>query len=163
MGFPADMDFGTATAVSSTRRPLTAARASPSRLAALLPHPLTVVCWGLATVSETNVREHHMARYRRTKKQQKAVFAALMDYRGLLEMVGNEVRDHGGRVRVILTRQAPRRLDDGDNANTSLKHVRDAVAEMLGTGDGVNSGVAWKYGEQRVGHPAVVITLECVN
>ena len=157
MGFPADMDFGTATVASSTRRPLTAARAFPSRLAALLPHPLTVVCWGLETKSEANQRCHWSVRHKRFKKQATQVVSAFIPYRGLLGYIGNEVTS-GGRVRVSLTRVGARKLDP-DNLAGSTKAVIDSLCNLMGVDDRCERlAFVW---DQKRGEPAVVITVEC--
>lgn len=59
-----------------------------------------------------------------------------------------------GPWRVTLTRYGARRLD-GDNFQTSLKVVRDCVAEWLGVDDGDVARVKWRY-RQRAGWSACV-------
>jgi hypothetical protein len=52
---------------------------------------------------------------------------------------------------VTLTRRIPKRgqnLDD-DNLAFAFKHVRDGVADWLGTGDAPGCGITWKYEQVR--------------
>lgn len=49
---------------------------------------------------------------------------------------------------VTLTRLGPRTLDD-DNLRTSLKAVRDGVADAFGCGDDADSGLTFAYGQER--------------
>ncbi len=52
---------------------------------------------------------------------------------------------------------SPRFLDVGDNLPSSMKYVRDALAELInpgtkaGQGDGNDSGITWDY--DQVKHP----------
>jgi hypothetical protein len=48
---------------------------------------------------------------------------------------------------VTLTRVTPRELDDGDNLATSLKAVRDGVADYLGLRSDRDPRVAWRYAQ----------------
>jgi len=101
------------------------------------------------TVSEANMSEHWRARYRRSQSQKAAVKAIFC------------ARDLDGEIElpciVTLTRVGKRRMDT-DNLASSLKYVRDAVAEMIitdrpGLATGWHDGdprITWKY-EQRVG------------
>ena len=96
--------------------------------------------------SAANLREHHMVRARRVKKQRQTVAAYI-----------------GGRpkpalpVVVTLERVSARALD-GDNLQSAFKAVRDEVAKWLGHADNV-PGITWEYGQRRggVGELAVVI------
>lgn len=82
---------------------------------------------GLRLVSELNVREHWGARSRRAKAQRDLVTLVLRrTVTAQMMLVAPLV--------VTITRIAPRRLDD-DNATGSAKHVRDAVAALLGVDD----------------------------
>lgn len=51
-------------------------------------------------------------------------------------------------VVVTITRVSAGTLDD-DGLAASCKHVRDAVAEWLGCGDGPTDPVKWEYAQQR--------------
>lgn len=107
----------------------------------------------IRTVSETNAREHWSARHARRKQQRQTV---------ALVMVG-AIRASGVKAPcgVWLTRCAPSMGLDGDNLVSSLKAVRDGVADALGIDDG-DPRVTWVY-EQRRGKPnewAVEIRIE---
>lgn len=78
-------------------------------------------------VSEANAHEHYRVRSKRARAQGQAV--------GLVCRVPLRyaLRDHGA-LAVTITRIAPRELDS-DNLQGSGKHVRDAVASVLGIDD----------------------------
>ena len=78
----------------------------------------------IRTVSTANLREHHMARHRRTKDQRAAVTLLL-----------GRTRLPALPVAVTLTRIAPRLLDRHDNLPVSLKGVADAIAGLYGVDD----------------------------
>lgn len=63
------------------------------------------------------------------------------------------------RLRVTITRRAPRPLDD-DNLVGGCKQLRDAIAELLGRkGDAEKDGLVWEYRQER-GEKMTVITIE---
>lgn len=62
----------------------------------------------------------------------------------------------GSFITVRLTRVGPRRLDD-DNCQSSLKHVRDAIADVFGIDDGEPCW-SWNYGQDK-GDYAVRVTI----
>lgn len=74
---------------------------------------------GLRTVSELNQREHWSARHKRASMQKAATRVKLR---------GKACPKDFSRATVTMTRVAPHRLDDGDNLQSSMKHVRDAIA-----------------------------------
>ena len=153
-------DFGTATPVPRKRPATAAGRSTPSRLEDLLPYPLRVVMWGVETKSEQNQRGHWAVKARRVAAQRQQTAAWLAGYRIHLLLVGLEVRDQGGRLRVTLTRIGRRKFDS-DGAVASLKAVRDEVARLLGVDDG-NDRIDWRY-EQELGspsNPGVVVEIE---
>lgn len=94
----------------------------------------------IKTVSETNQREHHMARHRRRRQQRQTV---------AMVMIG-QLRASGIKApcAVHLTRCAPSVGLDGDNLVSSLKAVRDGVADALGVDDG-DASVTWHYEQRR--------------
>lgn len=50
---------------------------------------------------------------------------------------------------VTLTRLSSGRVElDTDNLGTSLKHVRDGVADALGMDDSAKSPITWAYGQE---------------
>jgi hypothetical protein len=69
--------------------------------------------------SEGNNHDHYMQRYRRLKKQTRAIKWGLVTC------------DIKPPCRVRLTRVAPRALDKVDNLRTAMKHVIDAVASHM--------------------------------
>ena len=93
----------------------------------------------LRTRSLTNQREHWAKRHRRSKQE-----------RGVAALVLRAHEVPGLPLEVELVRVAPRRLDS-DNLTSSLKAVRDGVADWLGVDDG-DERVRWTYG-QRKGEP----------
>lgn len=91
---------------------------------------------------------HRMGKARRTKTQRSIA----------KNMVGQALRDigirpgrfdtGGGDCLVVLTRIAPRSLDD-DNLPRSFKAIRDGIAEALGMDDNVKSKLKWKYAQEK--------------
>jgi len=59
-------------------------------------------------------------------------------------------------IKAILTRLSPREMDD-DNSDYSMKYVRDAVADMLGTKDN-NKMLKWEYGQEK--HPLYGVKIQ---
>lgn len=79
------------------------------------------------TVSEANMCEHWSKRYKRSKSQKKTVS---MHLEGVFKSNAFTLP-----CKVILTRVGKRRLDS-DNLASSLKYVRDAIAEWLVDSEG---------------------------
>lgn len=95
-------------------------------------------------VSETNQREHHMARHRRRKAQRAA---ATLAFRSALGQAGMQAGMQWSHTHVIVTRIAPRFLDGHDNLQSSCKAVVDGIADAMGVNDG--SGVVrWAYRQE---------------
>lgn len=93
------------------------------------PHPLggiVVELPGLRLVSELNAHEHYRVRAKRAKEHHAVVGGTLRVMAGAPPRLP---------CRVVITRVAPRALDQGDNAQSSAKHARDAVAKWLGVDD----------------------------
>ena len=84
--------------------------------------------------SVANLREHWSAKARRTKLQRTAAQLSCRPARALLLPVV-----------VVLTRVAPRPLDD-DNLASAFKATRDGVADALGIDDR-DARIAWKYSQ----------------
>lgn len=104
-------------------------------------------------VSEANMREHWATKHRRKKQQQAAVKLVFLTY-----------KVPQAPVVVALTRIGARKLDP-DNLAGSMKHVQDAVADILGVDDGDEASVRWVY-QQRIGKRgeyAVEIDIEPVD
>lgn len=96
----------------------------------------------IRTVSAMNTREHHMARYRRTKAQRTAASLVVAGH------IAHARRKLPGRLVVTLTRIGIRQGLDGDNLQASLKAVRDGVADALGIDDG-SDRIEWRYAQRR--------------
>lgn len=87
----------------------------------------------LALVNEANVREHHQARARRAARER----AAARDGLGLVLRMANLHRP----MVVTMTRYG-RRVMDTDGLSSSLKHVRDGIADAVGIDDGA---ACWRW------------------
>lgn len=96
----------------------------------------------IKTVSEANTRCHYYRRHKRTKRQRKDAGLLIRAMLGMMKLP----------LRITLTRIAPRKLD-GDNLASSLKAVRDGIADGLGLKDDKDSDkLIWSY-SQRPGSP----------
>lgn len=92
--------------------------------------------------SEANLSEHRMKKYTRLKKQ-----------KGIVQLV---LKTCGIQLpcKVRLTRISPRELDEHDNLRSALKHIVDAIADVLipglkaGRADGDKS-IKWEYGQKK--------------
>lgn len=93
----------------------------------------------LRTVPGQNVREHHMVRARRVKKERHAV-AWVMNRKA--------APPAGTPVVVLLTRDAPSNGLDDDNLQGALKAVRDQVADWLKRDD-ADPSIKWQYAQRR--------------
>lgn len=105
-----------------------------------------VVTLPLKTVSEANSRSHYMAKAKRVRAQRGASKWAcgptLSEYRVGL------AKGYISRVAVLLERIAPSSGLDDDNLRSSLKAVRDGVADALEIDDR-DQRVQWTYGQER--------------
>ena len=99
------------------------------------PIRVSVPMAGFRVYSEANRRDHHHAKARRVKAQREEV---------ALRFARLTILD-GPRYVVTLRRVAPTVLLDDDNLRSSLKAVRDEVAEWLGLDDSNDSPVHWVY------------------
>jgi hypothetical protein len=93
---------------------------------------------GLKLESEANLREHWGAKMRRARAQRDLVTLVLRRTVTAQMMAV-------APLEVTITRIGPRRLDD-DNATGSAKHVRDAVAALLGVDDR-DPRVTWRVNQ----------------
>jgi len=110
--------------------------------------------------SEANLSGHWRAKAARVKSQRSLTRT----------MTSQKLRELGLRPAnllagdgclVVLTRIAPRSLDD-DNLARSLKAIRDGVADAFKTDDGIKSKLKWGYTQEK-GRPkqyAVRIQIE---
>jgi len=91
----------------------------------------------IRTMSELNAREHWAHRNKRRSWQRTAIRYYL-----------NVTQPPSLPVTLLLTRIAPRKLDEGDNLPSSFKAIRDEIAAWLGVDDGGGS-VQWQYAQKR--------------
>jgi hypothetical protein len=91
----------------------------------------------IKTVNGLNVREHPMARHRRTKATREIVGLKL-----------NGQPKPALPVRVLLTRRSKGLLDKHDGLPAALKPVVDEVAKWLGVDD-ADPRVTWSYIQER--------------
>jgi hypothetical protein len=107
----------------------------------------------LRTQSEANQREHHMAKARRVAAQRRGVGLALAAV----------ARRVGLPAVVTLRRVGPSNGLDDDNLRSSLKAVRDGVADAFGVDDRRTGPLAWRYEQARGRDWAVEIELRRVE
>jgi hypothetical protein len=113
-----------------------------------------VIKMPIKTVSEANLREHWAQKARRSRKQRQV--AALLTHMAMRKF-GFVVE---GKLRITLTRIAPRKLDDDNNARAH-KAVRDGIADALAIDD-ADERLEWVYAQQRgaVREYVVLVTIE---
>jgi crossover junction endodeoxyribonuclease RusA len=105
-----------------------------------------IIVWvPVQTVSEANSRGHWSIRHRRVKKQRRAAYYSCLDGGVNSSALSDTEMLIVTLVRVTKTHQ---RLDT-DNLASSLKAVRDGVADALGIEDN-SPRVEWRY-DQRDG------------
>lgn len=110
----------------------------------------TIVNWQLPikTASEGNSSENPWEKARRHRFQKKRIA-----HQFLIDPPSTTLPCH-----VILTRIAPRKLDEGDNLPYSFKWIRDAISEKLtgitlaGRADG-DDRITWEYKQQKGNKP----------
>lgn len=88
--------------------------------------------------STPNKREHWAVKAKRSKGHRETA-------RWLLGVAG--VRPTWGRMRVKLTRIAPRHMDS-DNLAAGCKATRDGIADWLGIDDGCDR-LTWEYAQRK--------------
>ncbi|WFG54160.1 hypothetical protein Mx9_p53 [Myxococcus phage Mx9] len=96
----------------------------------------------IKTKSTANLREHWAAKYKRTDAQKSATRRKCPEWQA------------GPLLVVRLTRVSPRQLDRGDNLNSALKSVRDALAAWLRVDDRTPL-VEWLYAQEKGSEPHV--------
>ena len=107
-------------------------------------------CDGLRVTNPNNNRRH----WRPVAREARATKAAV--HRALAAVAPPS----GARWVVTMTREGRGVLDEECGLNASLKHVRDAVGEWLGTGDAPAAPVAWRYAQRRAKAYAVEVRVE---
>ena len=106
---------------------------------------------GLRTVSEMNMRESHWSRAKRSSLQRNHVTLVL---RGTVAKMMAPMAP----LVVTMTRLAPSSGLDSDNLVSSMKHVRDAIAKVIGIDDG-DPRIDWRV-EQKRGSWGIEIRIE---
>ena len=111
----------------------------------------------IRTRTENNNDEHWRVRQKRAKMQRETVRQWLL----VLQRLPGNCCYIPLPVTVTLIRVAPRQLDHIDNLSSSLKHIRDSVADFYEVNDRTPL-ITWVYDQQR-GRPhyyAVRLILE---
>lgn len=104
--------------------------------------PIIQYTIAVKTVSEMNKREHWASRYRRSKKQ-----------RGLAKLATLVALNRRSLTTcsVTIVRIGPKRLDS-DNLASSLKGVRDGIADALNIeGHDNDMNINWTYTQSPIG------------
>lgn len=102
-------------------------------------------------ISEANSRQHWRKAAARKKEHRSIARLVLQQHARPM---------HEGAVRILLTRIAPRVLDD-DNLASGFKAARDGVADWLGIDDG-SKRLAWSYAQAKgaTGEYAAIVAVE---
>tara|TARA_Y100000310_G_C20451496_1_gene700961 strand:- start:298 stop:633 length:336 start_codon:yes stop_codon:yes gene_type:complete len=101
----------------------------------------------IRTVSEANRSGHWAKHHKRHQEQRWYAAAALQEHRPLPPLP----------VKIVLTRVAPRKLDT-DNLASSMKHIRDGIADCFEIDDG-NEGYDWQYAQRHGKDYQVVVEI----
>lgn len=99
----------------------------------------------IRTQTECNTGGHWAPKARRAKEQRETTCLVIQS------MLPKQKLPDGAFVTVTMTRIAPTSLDVGDNLNSSFKHIRDGIADVIGWDD-KDPRYTWKY-DQRKGWP----------
>jgi hypothetical protein len=108
------------------------------------------------TISEANSSEHWTMKHKRHQIQKRWIWFAFQDLQKKIILP----------CHIKLTRIG-KRLLDSDNLPSSLKWVRDAVADHIipglkpGQADG-DERISWEYGQQRGKEYAVIIRIDSI-
>lgn len=92
-------------------------------------------------ISEANAHGHWRERAKRAKLHRATTLTLLQAWHG--------TKPPAGRMRITMTRIAPRTLDD-DNLAGGFKATRDGVADWLGIDDG-SPLLMWRYAQRKGG------------
>ncbi len=105
----------------------------------------------IRAVNTSNVREHWAVRAKRAKAHRNGAAMAIRSN-------GLQVALMDAPVLVTLIRVAPRPLDDDGNV-TSLKAVRDGVADAFGVPDN-DPRIRWRYAQRRGASRTYAVEIE---
>ena len=125
------------------------------------PNPQLAFTAPIRVDSETNKRDHPVAKWRRGKKQKETLFIAW------LEAIANgQARQVSLPCVVRLTRVGQKALDSDDNLREAFKTLKDAIARELCGGVnrmGVDDGderITWEYAQVPVGRRVYQVRVE---
>ena len=116
----------------------------------------------IRTISEANARGH-WAKNLKLHDAQKFL-ARTLTKNALDELpVDHELRQRNTPINILMVRLAPRKLDD-DNCVSSMKCIRDSIADVLvpGKRPGMADGggrLAWTYNQRKAKKYGVEVTL----
>lgn len=113
------------------------------------------VTFPIRAVNASNTHEHRMVVAKRAKAQRQGV-AMVIAVGWPLDARKAFIADG---ATVTLTRIAPRELDDDGNV-TSLKAVRDGVADAFGLPNDRDPRVRWMYAQRRGGVRQYAVEVE---
>ena len=111
------------------------------------PPPILDVTFPMLVPSAANLREGKRARAKRVQGQRDGARGQVMSR----WHAWHEREASGNRLRILITRIAPRQLDD-DNLAYACKAIRDGVALAIGIDDG-DPRLKWEYDQSRFGGP----------
>lgn len=103
-----------------------------------MPRPIFVIEFDLLTKNEKNQRGHWGAKASRASKGRTKAANYLK----------NRINPTQPPPFVLLTRIAPRALDDGDNLSSALSAVRDGVADAFGIDDR-SKRIQYRYAQRK--------------
>jgi len=99
----------------------------------------------LRTVNEANARDHWCKVHKRVKAQRQIAKAYTKQQLGHVLATDRPKRVHMVRI-------APKALDS-DGLVSSMKAVRDGIADAYGCDDSEAAGIEWTYGQEPHGKP----------
>lgn len=120
----------------------------------------SIITWHLPvkTASEANSSEHWTKKSKRHRLQKGWVKAAYHRDKPPLEM----------SICVVMTRIAPRKLDEHDNLPMSMKYLADALAECKNPGLAIgraddDKSIKWEYKQEKGKPREYAVRIEIYN
>lgn len=105
----------------------------------------------IKAVSVTNLRLHWAVKAKLAKAHRNAARSGLASIAPI---------PPSPPMALVLTRVGPRTLDS-DNLASSLKAVRDGIADWLGIDDG-HPGLEWQYAQRKAGNGNYAVEVEVI-
>ena len=112
------------------------------------PTPILDVTFPMIVPSAANLREGKRAKAKRVQGQRDGARAQMIACQSWKAAAWVAAKSG---VRILITRIAPRKLDD-DNLAYACKAIRDGVALAIGIDDG-DPRLEWEYDQSRFGGP----------